>query len=90
MCYTSAQKDFIGGIIGSHFMGRNISPQLRDSFRTAYAHLEADKLDVRDLRRIESLLEFITPQTCQTCNKEGYRDLIEALMATRLMIRQIV
>ena len=75
-------------MIGSHFMGRNISQGLRDSFAKAYSHLQTDKLDANDLRRIESALEFLTPLTCPICNKEGYRDMIEALMATRLMLRE--
>ena len=89
MCYTNEQKALIGGVIGSHFMGRNISQSLRDSFAQAYAHLQTDKLSAADLRRIESALAFLTPQTCPTCNKEGYRDMIEALMATRLMLREV-
>ena len=88
MCYTNEQKALIGGVTGSHFMGGNISQKLRDSFAQAYAHLQTDKLDAADLRRIESALAFLTPQTCPTCNKEGYRDMIEALMATRLMLRE--
>lgn len=88
MCYTAEQKDLIGGLIGSHIMGRNLSPALRESFAQVYAHLQADRLSAADLRRIQSALELFTPRTCPSCSKEGYRDLIEALMVTRLMLRE--
>ena len=86
MCYTREQKDLIGALIGAHFMGRNLSTSLRDSFNRAYANLQNDRLSVGDLQLIENALDLLTPQSCQTCNKEGYRDLIEVLTATRRMI----
>ena len=88
MCYTKEQKDLIGALIGAHFMGRNLSQSLRDNFNKAYANLQSDRLSVGDLRLIASALDLITPQSCQTCNKEGYRDMIEALAVTRHMLSQ--
>ena len=75
-------------MIGANFMGRSLSPDLRNSFNRAYADLEADALTARDLRLIKSALELITPQSCQSCSKEGYRDMIEALNATRRMLSE--
>lgn len=88
MCYTTEQKNLIGAMIGANFMGRSLSPDLRNSFNRAYADLEADALTARDLRLIKSALELITPQSCQSCSKEGYRDMIEALNATRRMLSE--
>ena len=88
MCYTKEQKDLIGAMIGSHIMGRNISQSLRENFNRANAHLQEDRLNAGDLRLIASALDLLTPQSCQSCNKEGYRDLIEALTATRRMLAQ--
>ena len=88
MCYTAEQKNLIGAIIGADFMGRNLSPSLRSSFTQAYKDLENDELSSDDLRLIKSALELITPQSCQTCNMEGYRDMIDALTTTQRMLTQ--
>lgn len=88
MCYTVEQKNLIGAMIGANIMGRTLSPALRDSFNRAYAALEADRLSKKDLRLIESALELLTPQSCQSCSKEGYRDMIEALAVTRRMLSE--
>ena len=88
MCYTNEQKNLIGAMIGANFMGRQLSPGLRDSFNHAYVALESNSLSAKDLRLIESALDLLTPQNCQTCNKEGYRDMIEALAATRRMLSE--
>ena len=88
MCYTAAQKNLIGAMIGANFMGRNLSASLRDSFSRAYRHLENDMLLPEDLKLIASALELITPQSCQSCSKEGYRDMIEAIAATHMMLAQ--
>ena len=86
MCYTAEQKNLIGALIGANFMGRNLSTSLRDSFLRAYSHLENDMLLPEDLKLIANALELITPQSCQSCSKEGYRDMIEAIAATRMML----
>ena len=88
MCYTAEQKDLIGAMIGANFMGRNLSPALRNSFIQAYRDLESDELSSDDLRLIKSALELITPQSCQTCSMEGYRDMVEVLAATRCMLAE--
>ncbi len=88
MCYTAEQKDLIGAMIGANFMGRNLSPALRNSFIQAYRDLESDELSSDDLRLIKSALELITPQSCQSCSKEGYRDMVELLAATRCLLAQ--
>ena len=88
MCYTAEQKDLIGAMIGANFMGRNLSPTLRNSFNQAYRDLESDELSSDDLRLIKSALELITPQSCQTCSMEGYRDMVEVLAATRCMLAE--
>ena len=90
MRYTAEQKDLIGAMIGANFMGRNLSPSLRSGFTRAYRNLENDELNSDDLRLIMSALELITPQSCQSCNMEGYRDMIDALTATRRMLTQSV
>ncbi len=89
MCYTAEQKDLIGAVIGTNFMGRSLSSSLRESFSRAYRHLESDKLLPEDLRLIANALELITPNSCQTCSKEGYRDMISALAATQMMLAQV-
>ena len=88
MCYTVEQKDLIGAMIGANFMGRNLSPVLRNGFIQAYRDLESDELSSDDLRLIKSALELITPQSCQSCSKEGYRDMVEVLAATRCMLAE--
>lgn len=88
MCYTAEQKDLIGAMIGANFMGRNLSPALCNSFIQAYRDLESDELSSDDLRLIKSALELITPQSCQTCSMEGYRDMVEVLAATRCMLAE--
>ena len=88
MCYTDEQRILIGAMIGANFMGRNLSPDLRDGFTRAYADLESKNLTTRDLRLIQGALELMTPRSCQSCNKEGYRDMIEALYATRRMLSE--
>ena len=85
MCYTAEQKNLISAMIGANFMGRNLSTSLRDSFSRAYRHLENDMLLPEDLKLIASALELITPQSC---SKEGYRDMIEAIAATHMMLAQ--
>lgn len=89
MCYTTKQKNLIGAMIGSTIMGRSMPPELRASLNRAYADLEAETLTARDLRLIQGALELITPQSCQSCSKEGYRDMIEALNATRRMLSEV-
>ena len=86
MCYTTEQKDLIEALIGAHFMGRNLSPALRAGFNRMNAHLHEDRLNAGDLQLIANALDLLTPQSCQTCNMEGYRDLIETLAVTRRMI----
>lgn len=88
MSYTDEQKALISGVIGTQILERTRSEALRASFYAVHEHLHQGRLDRADLKRIESALELVTPHTCQTCNKEGYRELIEALMATRLMLRE--
>ena len=88
MCYTAEQKDLIGAMIGANFMGRNLSPALRNSFIQAYRDLESNELSSDDLRLIRSALELITPKSCQTCSMEGYRDMVEVLAATRCMLAE--
>ena len=88
MCYTNEQKNLISAMIGVNFMARKLSPSLRDSFNQAYIALESDSLCEKDLRLIASALELLTPQSCQSCNKEGYRDMIEALGVTRRMLSE--
>lgn len=87
MSFTEQEKGIISGIIGAYFMGRNISQQLRESFIEVHTHLQSDSLNKHDLRRIKSALEFVTPQSCESCNKEGYRTLIETLMKTNLLLQ---
>ena len=50
--------------------------------------IDNDKLLPEDLRLIANVLELITPSSCQSCNKEGYRDMIEAIAATHMMLAQ--
>lgn len=88
MSYTDEQKALISGVIGTQILGRTRSEKLRESYFAVHRHLHEGRLDRDDLRRIESALELVTPQSCQSCSKEGYRDLIETLMATRLMLRE--
>ena len=88
MRYTAEQKDLIGAMIGANFMGRNLSPSLRNGFIQAYRDLESDELSRDDLRLIKNALELITPQSCQTCSMEGYRDMIDVLTTTRRMLTQ--
>ena len=87
MCYTEEQKALISGLIGTQILGRAQSKTLRESFYTVHERLHKGELGYSDLRRIESALELVTPQSCESCNKEGYRDLVETLMVTRLMMR---
>ena len=87
MGYTDEQKALISGVIGTQILGRISSEKLREKFFSVHEHLHQGELDRADLQRIESALELVTPQSCQSCSKEGYRELIEALMATRLMLR---
>ncbi len=89
MYYTVEQQQLIEGLLDSHFLGRKLSKDLQASFLLAYDHLRDNSLDSKDLRRIESALEFMTPADgCQTCNIEGYRDITEALIATRMLLRE--
>lgn len=88
MGYTDEQKALISGVIGTQILGRMSSQSLRERFFAVHEHLLQGRLDHSDLKRIESALELVTPQSCQSCNKEGYRDLIETLMATRLMLKE--
>ena len=90
MCYTAEQKNLIGAIIGANFMGRNLTPTLRSKFIRAYRNLESDELNSDDLRLIINAIELLTPQSCQTCSMEGYRDMVEVLTATRRMLTQII
>ena len=87
MCYTAEQKNLIEGVLDNNILGRKLS-SLRNSFSRAYRHLENDKLLPEDLRLIANALELITPSSCQSCNKEGYRDMIEAIAATHMMLAQ--
>lgn len=86
MSYTDDQKALISGLIGTQFMGRNLTESLRERFVTAFGHLQDDHLSTGDLSLIASALELMTPQSCPSCNKESYRDMIEALTVTRLML----
>lgn len=88
MCYTVEQKDLIAALIGTNILVRRLSSPLRDSFSRVYRNLENDNLLPEDLKLIASALELITPNSCQSCNKEGYRDMIEALTATQMMLTQ--
>ena len=86
MCYTAEQKDLIGAMIGANFMGRNLSPILRSRFIRAYRNLESCELNSDDFRLIINALEL--PQSCQSCSKEGYRDMVEVLTAAQRMLTQ--
>ena len=88
MCYTVEQRDLIATLIGNNILVRRLSSPLRDSFSRVYRNLENDNLLHEDLKLIASALELITPNSCQSCNKEGYRDMIEALTATQMMLAQ--
>lgn len=88
MCYTVEQRDLITTLIGNNILVRRLSSPLRDSFSRVYRNLENDNLLPEDLKLIASALELITPNSCQSCNKEGYRDMIEALTATQMMLAQ--
>lgn len=88
MCYTVEQRDLIATLIGNNILVRRLSSPLRDSFSRVYRNPENDNLLPEDLKLIASALELITPNSCQSCNKEGYRDMIEALTATQMMLAQ--
>lgn len=88
MVYTEEQIALISGVIGTQILIRTRSEKLRETFYSVHERLTRRQLDHADLMYIKNMLELVTPSTCQTSSKEGYRDLVEVLAATKLMLRE--
>ena len=88
MTYTAEQKDLISALIGTKIAPRTSSTSLRRAFLAAHERMYRDALTGSDLILINSALELITPEKPEDSSKEEYRDMIEALMATRSMLKE--
>ena len=88
MIYTEEQIALISGVIGTQILTRARSERLRETFFSVHERLYRGQLDRADLLHIKNALELVTPSTCPVSSKEGYRDLVEALTTTKLMLRE--
>ena len=88
MTYTENQKNLISSLLGTRVLPRTKSPSLKDSLIAAHARMYSDTLTESDLLLIDSALELLIAPTPEEENKEEYRELIEALMVTRSLLRE--
>lgn len=88
MTYTENQKNLISSLLGTRILPRTKSPSLKDSLIAAHARMYSDALTESDLLLIDSALELLVAPTPEDENKEEYRELIEALMVTRGILRE--
>lgn len=89
MTYTAEQKDLISALIGTKIAPRTSTASLRQAFLAAHERMYRDTLTGSDLNLIHSALELITPEKPEDSSKEEYRELIETLMVTRRMLREL-
>ncbi len=88
MTYTNSQKNLISALIGTKITPRTKSASLRQSLMLVNEHLYSGELTVSDLILLNSALELLVPDAPEDENKEEYRELIEALMVTRGILRE--
>ena len=86
MCYTDEELAVIDGVLGTLYP-RMPAPALKEAFWNVHEHIQAGEIDLPDLRRIVSALEFTDPGVCVSGNKESYREVTSILLKTKAMIR---
>ena len=88
MTYTDSQRNLISSLLGTRILPRTKSASLKDALIAAHARMYDDTLTTSDLLLIDSALELLVAPTPEGENKEEYRELIEALMVTRGILRE--
>jgi len=88
MNYTEGQKNLISSLLGTKIAPRTKSPSLRRSLEAANERMYGDALTSSDLILLSSALELLIAPTPEDSSKEEYRELVEALMVTRGMLRE--
>ena len=84
--YTDNEIAVIDGVLGFLYP-RMVSEPLRRSFLRVHEHLKSGAVELPDLQRIASALEFTYPGQCVSCNKESYREVTHILLKTKAMLR---
>ena len=87
MSYTDSQKNLISALIGTKIVPRTKSESLRRSLFAAHERMYGDCMTESDLLLINSALELLVAPAPESGSKEEYRELIEALAATREMLK---
>ena len=88
MNYTESQKNLISSLLGTKIAPRTKSASLRRSLEAANERMYGDALTASDLILLSSALELLVAPTPEDESKEEYRDLVEALVVTRGMLRE--
>lgn len=88
MNYTESQKNLISSLLGTKIAPRTKSPSLRRSLEAANERMYGDALTESDLILLGSALELLVAPAPKDESKEEYRELVEALMVTRGMLRE--
>ena len=87
--YTDNEIAVIDGVLGFLYP-RMVSEPLRRSFLRVHEHLKSGAVELPDLQRIASALEFTDPGQCVSCSKEGYRELTTLRLKTQAMLTAMV
>ena len=85
--FTNDEAALIDGVIIALYP-RMRQQSTRQAYRSVHAHLQAGKVGMDDLRRIQSALELYDPGQCTQSTKEGYRALTMTLLKTKVLLRE--
>ena len=88
MNYTESQKNLISSLIGTKIAPRTKSESLRQSLAAAHERMYGDTLTASDLILLGSALELLVAPTPEDSSQEEYREMVEALVVTRGMLRE--
>lgn len=80
---NTSQKHLITHLVTTRILPRTRSDSLQEQVVTALEHLADDKLTAGDAILLESAMELVVSETPENENKEGWRDLVEALLTLR-------
>ena len=89
MRYTDAQKRYIDGLIRTQIAPETQSDSLRRALSEVCGRMMDDALNSSDLILISCALEMLTPRRPEDSDREEFREIIEALSATRAMLHEM-
>ena len=88
MSYTKDQKDLMRHLLGTWIAPHTKSPSLRMTLLKATERMYDDALTESDLILLNSALELVVTNTPEDGSKESWTELVELLIATRLMLNE--